>query len=65
MASPQKELWIEAEWSETESIQAAQLPRGKKLLRTKWVYRVKYEASGEFKSYKARLAACGTWEYHT
>jgi hypothetical protein len=42
IASPQKELWIEAEKSEIESIQrkkvlqATQLPRGKKLLRTKW-----------------------------
>ena len=37
----------------------AQLPRGRKLLKTKWVYRVKYGVSGELKSYKARLVCCG------
>ena len=65
MKSPQKDLWIQAEKKEIESIQRkkvllpAKLPRGKKLLRTKWVYRVKYGAGGELKSYKARLVACG------
>ena len=65
MSSEQKDLWVEAERKEIESIQKkkvlqpAQLPRGKKLLRTKWVYRVKYGAGGELKSYKARLVACG------
>ena len=43
MRSAQKELWIEAERKEIESIQIkkvvqpAPLLRGKKLLRTKWV----------------------------
>jgi hypothetical protein len=65
MKSPQKDLWVQAERKEIESIQKkkvlqpAKLPRGKKLLRTKWVYRVKYGAGGELKSYKARLVACG------
>jgi len=57
MLSPQREFWLEAEQKEIESIkkkkvlQAAQLPSGKKLLKTKWVYRIKYGATGEFKSY--------------
>ena len=65
MKCPQKELWIEAEKKEIESIQRkevlqpAKLPRGKKLIRTKWLYRVKYGAGGEMKSYKARHVACG------
>jgi len=65
MQSPQKDFWLEAEQKEIESItkkkvlQPAQLPRGKKLLKTKWVYKVKYGADGELKSYKVRLVACG------
>ena len=63
--SPQKELWLEAERKEIDSInnkkvlQPAQRPHGKKLLRTKWVYKIKYGAEGELSSYKVRLVACG------
>ena len=65
MNSPQKELWLEAERKEIDSInnkrvlQPAQRPHGKKLLRTKWVYKIKYGAEGELSSYKVRLVACG------
>jgi len=65
MATPQKEFWLDAERKEIMSInkkkvlQEAQLPRGKKLLRTKWVYKIKYGADGELASYKVRLVACG------
>jgi len=65
LLSPQKDFWLEAERNEIDSInkkkdlQAAQLPRGKKFFKTKWVYRVKYGATGEFKSNKDRLVACG------
>jgi len=53
MNSPQKELWLEAERKEIDSInnkkvlQPAQRPHGKRLLRTKWVYKIKYGAEGE------------------
>ena len=65
LATPQKELWLEAEQKEIQSIttkkvlQEAQLPRGKKLLRTKWVYKIKYGTEGQLSSYKVRLVACG------
>jgi hypothetical protein len=58
-------MWIEAEKNEFEFIQSqkvlqpSQLPRGNKLLRTKWVYRVKYGASRKLKSYKGRLVVGG------
>jgi len=65
MNRPQKELWLEAERKEIESInkkevlQPEQRPHGKKLLRTKWVYKIKYGAEGELSSYNVRLVACG------
>jgi len=65
LASPQKELWLEAEQKEIQSIttnkvlQEAQLPRGKKLLRIKWVYKIKYGAEGQLSSHKVLLVACG------
>jgi len=65
MQSPQKDFWLEAEQKEIEFItkkkvlQPAQLPRGNKLLKTKWVYKVRYGADGELKSYIVRLVACG------
>jgi len=68
LASPQKELWLEAEQKEIQSIttkkvlQEAQLPRGKKLLRTKWVYKTKYGAEGQLSSYKVRQVACGYFQ---
>jgi hypothetical protein len=63
--SMQSAEWIDAEQKEIKSItdnkvlRAAQLPKGKKLLRTKWVYKIKYSSTGTIKSYKARLVACG------
>ena len=61
----QKELWLEAEQKEILSITAKQvlegaiLPKGRRLLQTKWVYKIKHGANGEIKSYKVRLVACG------
>ena len=65
MSGPQSEQWLMAEQKEIDSItkngvlQAAQLPGGRKPLKTKWVYKLKHGASGELKSYKVRLVACG------
>ena len=65
MRSPQCEQWSMAELNEIQSItdrkvlEPAQLPKGKKALRTKWVYKIKHGAQGEIKSYKVRLVACG------
>ena len=62
---PQKEYWLAAEQKEIESInekevlEPAILPEGRKALKTKWVYKLKHGASGELKSYKVRLVACG------
>jgi len=40
-------------------LQPAQLPRGERLLNTKWVCKIKYGAQGELSSYKVRLVARG------
>lgn len=37
-------------------------PKGKKIVGCKWVYKVKYKASGEIEKYKARLVAKGCTE---
>ena len=59
------DMWMNAERKEIESIiskkvlEGAVLPKGRKLLKTKWVYKIKHGADGEIKSYKVRLVACG------
>jgi len=54
-----------AEQNEIQSIadhkvlEPAQLLKGKKGLRTQWVYKIKHDARGEIKSFRVRLASCG------
>ena len=52
----QADNWMNAERKEIESIiskkvlEGAVLPKGRKLLKTKWVYKIKHGADGEIKS---------------
>ena len=65
MESPQREQWLLSEQKEIDSINTkgvlkeAKLPKGKKKMRTKWVYKLKHGPKGELKSFKVRLVACG------
>jgi len=65
LRSPQKVHWLSAEQAEMESFrendvwEPSWLPPGRKALRTKWVYAVKYDTDGKIKKYKARLVARG------
>jgi len=65
LKSPQQAKWLFAEKKEIDSIiekrilEAAVLPIGKNLLKTKWMYKLKHGADGSLKSYKVRLVACG------
>ena len=64
MASPEAPQWRAAEAKELESLVVKKvyiecvLPPGRKLVRTKWVYRTKKE-NGVIVKYKARLVAMG------
>lgn len=35
------------------------LPKDKKTVRSKWIYKIKYQLNGEIERYKARLVAKG------
>jgi len=58
MMSKEREKWLAVEQKEIDSItkkevlEPAVLPLVKKLLKTKWVYKLKHGAEGELKSYK-------------
>ena len=57
--------WKEAMKEEFDSLMRnqtwtlAELPTGGKAIKNKWVFKIKYEPSGEIQRYKARLIAKG------
>ncbi|GKA86170.1 ribonuclease H-like domain-containing protein [Tanacetum coccineum] len=57
--------WINAMNNEMQALyengtwELVDLPIGRKAIRSKWVYRIKYMSSGEIERYKARLVAKG------
>ena len=67
MSSPQKHQWLLAMDAELESHrtnntwdeQSCQLPRGRKHVGTKWIFKVKRDSKGKLLRYKARLVAKG------
>ena len=65
MRSPQCDEWIAAEGRETASLDennvfiVSDLPKGRKLVRTKWIYKIKRDKNGAISKYKARLVAQG------
>jgi len=65
LRSPQRDYWLAAELAEMDSFKVNKVmepcwvPKGRKALRTKWVYTAKYDTNGLLKKYKARLVARG------
>lgn len=65
MASPDKDAWIRAMKDEHNSLlenktwEFVDPPPGRKLLRTKWVFKTKRKANGEIERHKARLVVKG------
>nr|GEW23667.1 ribonuclease H-like domain-containing protein [Tanacetum cinerariifolium] len=55
--------WIEAMNNEIEALKrnntwiVCDLPKGRKAIRSKWLWRIKYKSTGEIKRYKARVVA--------
>ena len=70
MSSPQKKKWKEAMRKEMKSIKAnkvwelVKLPKGKKTIGWKRVYKGKTHADGSLETYKARLVAKGYSQQH-
>lgn len=62
---PDRLKWVEAMKDEMLSLKEnntwtlVQLPHGKKVVRSKWIFKTKYNSDGELEKYKARLVARG------
>ncbi|RXN36740.1 Retrovirus-related Pol poly from transposon TNT 1-94 [Labeo rohita] len=65
LSSPDKANWKEAMEKEMESLYAisvwnrVELPKGRKAVGSKWVFKVKVDADGTFERHKARLVTQG------
>ena len=65
LKSPNVAKWLEAEDMEIHSLQKkkvlspCQLPEGKTMISTRWIYRLKYHQDGSINVFKARLVAKG------
>jgi len=65
LKGPNAEEWFQAADDEYNSLKRnntwslVDLPKDKKVISTKWVFKVKYGANGEVERYKARLVAQG------
>ena len=63
--SPHSEQWREAMQQEIDSLQEhdvyelTELPRGRRAVGCKWVFKIKHNADGSIERYKARLVAQG------
>ena len=64
-AHVEKEKWLKVMQDEMKSLhdnhtyELVDLPKGKRILKNKWVYRIKYEENNTQPRYKARLVVKG------
>ena len=65
LSGSKKEEWTEAMKNEIDSLKKndvwdlVELPKGRKAIGCKWIYKTKLDADGEIERYKARLVAQG------
>lgn len=70
ISSPNSAEWVSAMKSEYDSLMANQVwtlvdrPLGVNVIKSKWVYKIKKDASGNFDKFKARLVAMGFTQVH-